>query len=222
MLLLASPLLALAQDSTENNSSSGPALDCTISHYNRILTAEGVLRESHYSETMLRRPGHVWVSRVLPANIPQVEEAEDHKHFNHSTLPHHITLQGKQPAIEFIDPHEKYRINVEAAEYANVDFDGSWKNAFYLISPEQIARIPKSMRVSATPGTQWHEVENNGLFTRILWDEKNQIPLLIENGDKKQTFYKRIEIKLHKTLQRTLPWQQLQNYARREYADFLD
>ena len=97
----------------------GPSLDCTIKYYNRTLSAEGVLRESHYTDKMLRRPGHVWAFRVLPEH-PDVSNTHDehiHAHFNHVLVPRHISFDGKQTAIEFIDTPEKQVISIERPEY---------------------------------------------------------------------------------------------------------
>ena len=43
---------------------AAPDLDLLITYYSKVVTPEGVTRESRYEETMLRRPGHVWTARV--------------------------------------------------------------------------------------------------------------------------------------------------------------
>ena len=52
-------------------------LDLGITYYSRVLTPEGVTRESRYEEKMLRRPGHVWVERVL---APSTDAHAGHNH----------------------------------------------------------------------------------------------------------------------------------------------
>src|SRR5665647_2930987 len=54
----------------------GPALDLDIEYYSKVLTPEGVTREARYQETMVRRPGHVWVARTLPKNAGNRRDAE--------------------------------------------------------------------------------------------------------------------------------------------------
>lgn len=56
---------------------TAPDLDLRITYYSRVLTPEGVTRESRYDEKMLRRPGHVWVERVL---APATDAHAGHDH----------------------------------------------------------------------------------------------------------------------------------------------
>ncbi|MNN92840.1 hypothetical protein D3C81_2111860 [compost metagenome] len=65
-------------------------------------------------------------------------------------------------------------------------------------------------------------MEKKGVFQRILWDEQKQIPLIIESGDRANTFYRRVDVKLQPTVSKVQPWANLQNYAQREYSDYLD
>lgn len=224
-----------------------PDLDLSIQYYSRVLTQEGVLRENRYEEKMLRRPGHVWVARVLPVaaveghddhdderqihdNRAGVKKAlaqskatrHEHKHFNPVILPRHVTLDGNQTRVEFIDAREKEAISIAPTEYENVSFDGSWANAYYLIDPQGVAALPLSSKASPVAGARWHEREKNGLFQRVLWDDKKMIPLIVETGDKAGTFFRRVEVKPQVNLTKDLPWQNLKAYAQKEYSDFLD
>lgn len=206
------------------NPDTPPALDFTIKYYNRVLTPEGVLRESRYDEQAVRRPGHIWTARVLPPHAGQDHEHDvhDHKHFNHVVVPRHVAFDGKQLSVEFIDTHEKYVVNIDPVEYQNVSFDGSWGNAYFVIDPAIIAKLPRSARPSNLPHTHWLEIEKDGTFQRILWDEQRMIPLIAEAGDLKKTFYNRLEITPSPSLRKSLPWENLKGYAQRSYADFLD
>jgi hypothetical protein len=218
-----------------------PDLDITVSYYSKVITPEGVTREARYDEKMLRRPGHVWVERILPKNAPDQHDEpaaaldaqgkkkitktvteNEHRHFNHVVVPRHVILENKTLRIEYVDSHSKDIIAIPPAEYANVNFDGSWENTFYLIDPKLVKTMPRSAKASALAGTQWHEREKNGVFQRILWDEKKQIPLVIESGDMAATFYRRVEVKPLTGTSREVPWQNLKGYAQKEYSDFLD
>ncbi|GGC95179.1 hypothetical protein [Undibacterium terreum] len=224
-----------------------PDLDLTIQYYSKIMTPEGVLRESRYEEKMLRRPSHVWVARVLPAvalahqeghdehqpqakragdkNVKQVSlktESHEHKHFNHVVVPHHVILDNNKVRIEFVDAIEKQVVTIPAAEFENVNFDGSWVNAYYLLDPEQLKTLPLSTKLSTVPGARWRERETNGVYQRVLWDEKRQIPLVVETGDKAGSFYRRIDVKPLATVSKDLPWANVKGFAQKEYSDFLD
>ena len=199
-------------------------LDMKIAYYSKVVTPEGVTREARYEEKMLRRAGHVWTMRVLPAHAAAHEDHQPgaHKHFNHVVLARHVTLENARPRIEFIDAHDRQVVSVPPAEYGNVSFDGSWDHAYYLLDSKRLKSMPLSSRASSTPGARWREREDNSVFERVLWDEQRQIPLLIESGDKAGTFVNRMEITVQPALTRDLPWQKLKGYAQKEYSDFLD
>ncbi|WP_246860566.1 hypothetical protein [Noviherbaspirillum sp. UKPF54] len=237
-LLLAVP--AFAQASKPQPAAQGPDLDLAIRYYTRVLTAEGVLRESRYDETMLRRRDHVWVARVLPKEVAHdhgddhahedrgaaAQQASarthEHKHFNYAVLSRHVVREGGQPRLEFVDAREREVVAIAPADYDNVNFDGSWTNAFFLLDPQSVAALPLSNRPSPAPGARWRERERNGVFQRVLWDERKMIPLVVESGDRQGRFFQRIEVKPRAALATVLPWKGLQGYAQKEYADFLD
>lgn len=226
--------LAVVSNSSFANTSA-PDLDIQIRYYSKVVTAEGVTREARYEEKMLRRPGHVWVERVLPENREHAEHQAsesgaqnkdkhvgEHKHFNHVVTPRHVSLAHNQVSVEYIDAKNKQRIAIPPAEYSNVNFDGSWENSFYLIDPKWIKTMPRTNRASPIAGAVWHESEKNGIFDRVLWSEQKQIPLLIESGDKNGSVLRRVEIKPMNTLSSNLPWLSLKSFAQKEYSDFLD
>ena len=226
-------VLALSAQAAANL--SAPDVDLSIQYYSKVLSPEGVTREARYEEKMLRRPGHVWVARVLPKNVVDqhdevyesgkkkvVSQEKEHSHFNHVVLPRHVVLENNKLRVEYVDAHGKDVVAIPAAEYDNVNFDGSWENAYYLLDPKLVNAMPLSKQASSIAGARWREREKNGVFQRVLWDEQKQIPLIIESGDKAATFYRRVDVKPLASLSRELPWQNLKGYAQKEYSDFLD
>ena len=211
-------------------------LDARIAYYSKVVTAEGVTRESRFEETMLRRANHVWTARVRAAATPAHDDAHDkpriskavvretsvHKHFNPVVLPRHLTLHGKSLRLEYVDAHAREVIAVPPGEFDNVSFDGSWQRAYYLLDPKRLQAMPLSARKSSVAGARWRERERDGVYERVLWDERREIPLVIESGDKAGTFFNRLEVTLQPQLAGELPWQKLKGFAHREYADFLD
>lgn len=209
----------------------GPDLDLSIQHYSRVMTAEGVLRETRYEETMMRRPGHVWLARVLPTqhgtkhdhgHQPAAKKSHHHKHPNYEILPRHVMLDRENIRLEAVNAEERDLIFIPPAEYDNANFDGSWVNAFFLMDPQRLATLPLSNRPSAVAGARWREQEKNGLFQRVLWDDKRMVPLIVETGDRAGTFLERVTVRPLPTLTRLLPWTKTKGYAQREYSDFLD
>ena len=201
-----------------------PDLDLSIKYFNRELMPDGVLHENSYEEKMLRRDGHVWTQRVLPklAASDTTHPNHEHKDFNYIVLPRHITFDGNKISVKFINSHDRQVIDIAPTEYENVNFDGSWLNAYYLVDPKTVAAMPISPHPSSATHARWHEVEKNGLFQRVLWNEKLLVPLIIETGDQKNTFFQRINVSPNAKLVKDLPWQHQQGYAQKEYSDFLD
>ncbi|GAA4033470.1 hypothetical protein [Actimicrobium antarcticum] len=226
-LLAASLACTLAQAATP-----APDLDLNVSYYSRVLTPEGVTRESRYDEKMLRRPGHVWVERVLPKvaaatasakqKVAFKVEQHEHKEFNPVVIPRHVILEKNKVRLEYVDAHDRQVIAIPVTDYENVNFDGSWDNSFYLLDPKLVTAIPLSKQASDIPGARWREIEKNGVFQRVLWDEKKQIALTIESGDRAGTFYRRVDVMPQVSAAGELPWNQTKGYSQKEYSDFLD
>ena len=199
-------------------------LDLSIHYYNKVVTPEGVTRESRYEEKMLRRAGHVWVARVLQSQVAphDAHDAVEHKHFNPTLIPRHVQREGTSLRVEYVDAHDQAVVEIPPSDYENVNFDGSWENAFYLIDPRWVNALPTSSRSSNVPGARWREREQAGVFQRVLWDDGKQIALRIESGNRAGTFYRRIDVTPAPGLTAVLPWQGLNGYARKTYSDYLD
>jgi hypothetical protein len=209
----------------------GPALELTVKYYDRSLTAEGVLREIHFEEEMLRRPGHIWVARVLPKTTGTEKEnhaahahdaGHEHKHFNSVLLPRHVSLENDNIKLEYIDREERQVVNIVATEYENVNFDGSWINAYFLVDPQQVAAMPLSKKSPTVAGARWHEQEQNGVFQRVLWDDINKIPLEVETGKRDGTLFRKVSVRINSKGSEKTPWSNTQGYVHKEYSDFLD
>jgi hypothetical protein len=207
----------------------GPDLDLAIHYYSRAVTPEGVLRESRHQETMMRRADHVWTARVLPdtpathgADAAPAHHVREHKHFNHVMLPRHVLRSNGQVHLEYVDFREREVVSISPSEYENVNFDGSWTNAFFLVDPKVVAALPLTNRASPVAGARWRETSKGSGYQRVLWDENRMIPLLIEKGDAAGRTLERIEIMPQPTLAKALPWAGAKAFAQKEYADFLD
>ncbi|MTW05339.1 hypothetical protein GM668_24980 [Duganella ginsengisoli] len=198
-------------------------LDFGVSYYTKVVTDEGVTRESRYEEKWQRRAGHVWVERVLPAQVAHEKATPgQHKHFNPVRLARHVMLEGGKVKLEYIDQQARERVAVPPGEYDNVSFNGAWDANFYLVSPKSVAEMPLSSRASNVQGARWREREKNGRFQRVLWDEQRQVALVIEAGDRAGQEFQRIEVQPLAKANAVLPWTRLAGFSQREYADFLD
>jgi hypothetical protein len=230
---------------------AAPALDAVLLHESMTVGADGVTRTTSYRERMVRREGHVWVERVKPGAGGEAEHghaheqararASDaastgvrpvaaeahagHKHFDFASAARHVTHDGRRARIEYVSAAERTVVDVPPAEYETTGFDGSWDNACYLTPPARLKPLAASAKPGRAPGTRWYEqkVATAGAqgLNRILWSETLQAPLAIEY----RSADGRVTRKLTLTpvaRAATPPWAQLQGYARKEYADFLD
>lgn len=219
--------------------SPAPELDLSIRHYSRVVTANGVVRESRSEETMLRRHNHVWLVRVLPdtfagrnlqqhagRNVPLKtvtmglpQPAIEHP-LAANTMPRHVTLEAGRLKLELVDTKRQEIIVVAPEKYADIRFDGSWSNAYYLLDSRMIAALFLSKQSAS--GTHWRSQEKDGYFQRVLWNEEKMIPLVIETGSRDGKFFRRTEVQVRKGLTRDLPWKKLQAYVRKEYVQTFD
>ncbi|WP_321802880.1 hypothetical protein [Burkholderia sp. BCC1993] len=222
-------------------------LDAVLLHESRTVTADGVTRTTLYRERMVRRDGHVWVERVLPAaaagggghgddhdhdhdagrraGVQPAAAHAGHKHFNFQAAARHVTYDGKTARIEYVDAANRTVVGVPPAEYETTGFDGSWDNAYYVTPPSQLKRLAVAKRGDA-PGTLWYEqaVDTPGArgVNRILWSEKLQAPLSVEYRSADGRVVRKLTLTPAPAARDALPWQTLAGYRRKEYADYLD
>ncbi|THJ49818.1 hypothetical protein E9536_31255 [Burkholderia sp. LS-044] len=198
-------------------------LDAVLLHESRTVTADGVTRTTLYRERMVRRDGHVWVERVLPA---AAAAHAGHRHFNFQAAARHVTYDGKTARIEYVDAANRTVVSVPPAEYETTGFDGSWDNAYYVTPPSQLKRLAVAKRGDA-PGTLWYEqaVDTPGArgVNRILWSETLQAPLSVEYRSADGRVVRKLTLTPAPAARREPPpWTTLARYARKEYADYLD
>ncbi|HEM7892525.1 MULTISPECIES: hypothetical protein [Burkholderia] len=222
-------------------------LDAVLLHESRTVTADGVTRTTLYRERMVRRDGHVWVERVLPAAAAGGGQGDDHdhdagpgrragvqpaaahaghRHFNFQAAARHVTYDGKTARIEYVDAANRTVVSVPPAEYETTGFDGSWDNAYYVTPPSQLKWLAVAKRGDA-PGTLWYEqaVDTPGArgVNRILWSETLQAPLSVEYRSADGRVVRKLTLTPAPAARREPPpWTTLARYARKEYADYLD
>ncbi|MES2015116.1 MAG: hypothetical protein V4484_01370 [Pseudomonadota bacterium] len=215
-------LLALTACCLVAQAGAAPSLDLAIAYYSKVTTPEGVTREARYEERMLRRPDHIWVTRSLPPLTAPAAPGMGHAEFNPVMLARHVVQQDGKLRLEYVDRKARQLIAVPPSEYANVSFDGSWDNAWYVLDPKRVQTLPVSSRRSTVAGAVWREREQGGNFERVLWDGQRQVPLVIESGDRAGTVFHRVAVTVLPGLAARLPWLALQGFSQKEYADFLD
>ncbi|MET0356368.1 MAG: hypothetical protein ABW044_06290, partial [Cellvibrio sp.] len=166
----------------------------------------------------------VWSERIIPAVAHHEHHKDDssHKHnLNFSTAGKWL-VRDSSNRVQFrlVQKNEKKIIAPRVTEYGTLGFDGEWETAYYLVNRTRLKQM-KLLNKDAAEGTQWYEKTDGNIFTRILWNEKREIPLSIETGSLDGTTNSKIIISISSAPAK-LPWNNLGNYQAIAYEDLLD
>lgn len=173
-----SAVLALAAMTAQ--AGEPPPVSAVITHEASAVGADGVTRSSRYQERFLRTDGNVWLQRLLPANAPRAEAGhDDHEHPDLGLAGRHITRgsDGKG-RLTLVLADERKVIALRPVDYEDVGFDDCWRCAYHFIDP---ARLQRMKRVGAADGLVRYELREAGVLWRISWDERLQLPRLVES-----------------------------------------
>lgn len=205
-----------------------PALDATVTYDSKSVTHAGVTETRQFRNTLIRRPGHVWVERVLPAHTeadhPHTDAKGSHKHVDFDISSQHLTRDAKGDIrADYIDRQQRQIVYVPPTEYSVSGFDGSWDNAAALISEKSVKAMPLSKRVSTVANAEWREDVRNGWSHRILWSNQHKIALIVDSAKRDGSATRRITVEVKPTTPDSdLPWKRLNGYAQKEFDDFMD
>jgi len=169
-----------------------------IEHYAMSVGRDGVTRETSYSENLYRNGSQLMYVRNVPAS-PNKKSSHEHRNERHldSTLSPQLVVLKKNGEVDFtlLDLDNKIRVEVPKVEYNSVGFSGSWVDSYSLVDPAIFKKMVKK-----GPGPQantiWYEQMSDKGTTRILWDEKNAIALVVEVSNKDGTMKKSSTAKL--------------------------
>lgn len=191
-----------------------------ITYEDHELGADGVERDARYRETFLRCGEHVWTERVVPARAHD-DHDDHHHHPDPAVLAHHVIgVPGGAARLELVSRDEKLIIDVAAPDHDSVGFGGRWDAASRLLGAESRASMKRLDR-AAPPGAQWLERREKGLYQTVLWSSVHDLPLSIEIGDEKGVRRRRITV-TPGPAPASLPWEQLQGFTHKDWADFGD
>lgn len=191
----------------------------------KSLTSEGVEKQSRFQERLIRDDKNVWTIRMLPQGAPpHVHQPGDHQH-KHDT---NFVMAGKwifldakgKVNLRFVRAENKTIITPRATEYGTLGFDGSWEHAAYLLDRAALKKMTV-LKKTAPAGCTWYERTNGTQYTRVLWDEKTQLPRSIESGNLDGTLMDKITIE-SRPAPAKMPWSELKGYKDVAYEDLLD
>ncbi|GHD57912.1 hypothetical protein [Jeongeupia chitinilytica] len=206
-----------------------PDAAATITYESRVVTAEGVTKQTRFQERWLRSKDKVWSERIVPANaLPESAhdgdhggEHDHHHDMNFATAAKYVYLDPKGAvALNFVRPVQKTVIVMGKGDYAQVGFDGSWEAAATLIDRKQLDRMSKLSK-PAPAGANWYEQRQNKQYVRVLWSSAQQLPLTIETGRDDGSSWSRISV-ARQAVPARWPWADIAGYTRKDYMDLLD
>lgn len=200
-------------------------LSAIMTFESMTITTDGVKKQTYFQEQFIRDDNVVWSERIIPKNIALLEdhhEAEEHEHnLNFATAGKWIVRDSKnQIKFRFVRENEKKIIEPRVSEYGTLGFDGVWETAYYLINRNALKSM-NQMKKTAPQGAIWYEKKDSKQFTRILWDERNQIPLSVESGSLNGSTNNKISLVITPTPAK-LPWASLNQFQTIAYEDLLD
>ena len=219
------PLQASAQPDVAAGPSMGRVnLDAEVLVESKVLGADGILRSTRFTGTLMRREAEVWTRRQLPAGSAHVHPAGGaaHKHFNPLEAGRLVSLEAGRTELRFILSEDRVVVSVPSAEYANVGFEGSWERAYYMVTMAELARMKPVKRASPVKGAIWYGRDQGGLFERVLWDPALSIARVIESGSVAGDKWFQVSVTPRGMSAGTVPWRRTQGYEQKRYSDFLD
>ena len=194
------------------------------------ITAEGVKKQAHFQERFIRDNNIVWSERIIPKTVlhgqhaaeSHAQDQHDHKHnLNFATSGKWLVRDADNKInFRFVRKEDKTIITPRDSEYGTLGFDGVWETAYYLVNRSALKQMTR-LEKSAPDGASWYEKKNAQEFTRILWDERKELPLTIESGKLDGTSNSKITLALIPA-PTILPWNTLASYQTIAYEDLLD
>jgi hypothetical protein len=192
------------------------------------ISADGVKKQTQFQEIFIRDSNIVWSERIIPRITLHNEseannkEAHEHEHdLNFATAGKWLVRDATgKIKFRFVRKDEKKIIEPRDSEYGTLGFDGVWETAYYMVNRTELKKM-NVLKKPAPEGAIWYEKKDAKLFTRILWDERKELPLSIESGNLDGSANNKITI-APTPAPASLPWTKLANYQTMAYEDLLD
>lgn len=184
--------------------------------------SDGVTRSTRYTDSLLRKNNQVWLKRVIAAPVVQPKITEPHAQFNTSHAARLLTLQSDNTTrLQYVLDDETTVVDVPKEEYATVGFNENWASAYYLVDPAVLEQFTVVTPAKPAPDLLWLKHITPQGYEHIVWNKTLNIAQRIEIGSHNGTYKRIIKVK-PAPLATEIPWQNINNYEQKRYADYLD
>ncbi|WP_043816272.1 hypothetical protein [Rubrivivax gelatinosus] len=201
-----------------------PDLSLRLVHTSFSIGADGVTRESRYSDRMVRRGTVVWLERELPPALAEHAAPQHsgphagHAHEEANGAPLIVRRVGDEVQVQIVLRERKRVIDVEPAHQGNVGYGGSWPTAYWLIDPGALVRME---RLGRQGDVERYRLRSAERVVLVDWDVRGQYARRIQQRDVHGL--SRQELVAEKLpLPARAPWEALDGYGRGDYSDLLD
>ncbi|RYY73407.1 MAG: hypothetical protein EOO52_18580 [Gammaproteobacteria bacterium] len=199
-------------------------LSAIMTFESMTVTSEGVKKQTQFQEKFIRDTNVVWTERIIAKAPTKHTHSDDEGHghdLNFATAAKWIVRDtSNQTKFRFVRTSQKIIIEPRPTEYETLGFNGDWESAYYLLNRDALKKMT-ILNLTVPKGATWYEKKNAEEFTRVLWDEVNEIPLSIESGRLDGTMDNKITIRIT-SVPAALPWEKSANYQTIAYEDLLD
>jgi hypothetical protein len=223
--LMMAAVLATTATTTLSAAPVADLPDLRVEYRGWSIGSDGARQEISYAERLYRAQDQAWIEREVPAAAQKT-----HAHHKHGGLGHkHADVAGAplwvqraadgRLTVQLVDRHERRLIGIEAANYGNVGFSGSWPESYYLLDPADLPRL--NAVGTAQAGVQRYETRQGERTIRVAWDIAGQYAREIVSEDPNGLHGRTIKA-TRITAPTPAPWAQLGGYSPRDYSDLLD
>ncbi len=218
--------LALAVIAAPTSAMAATNLALEVTHQSSTVGADGIKRDTSFTENVIRQDDTVWIERVIPAGAysaaghEKSKKPNGHKHVDLNNAVRWIQkLPDGKLKLRLVSLTDKVIVDVAPNEYANVGFDGLWTAAYHLIDPLVLKKLKPG---KTEEENQWFESPQSSTGgVRILWNGSTEIPMKVLTHNSIGNTMRSTTVRVIGGSPKT-PWRNLSKFSVKEYSDFLD
>ncbi len=179
--------------------------------------ANGVTNIQKYSEKMIRDDQNVWIERLNLQHDDSAHEQHDHQHDFSSAIQWIEQSPDQRLTIRYVLPDSKLVVPLQRVDMEMLGIHQCWRCYHDVFDRQQLARQAPQKQGSLF-NYQWDE---QGKHHQLIWDVQENIVKHYIYHNPVTRYRKQISVsKLASDI--AAPWEVVQQYSQRDYADFSD